>query len=66
MASFQSKQVGRGRERENIKFIVPFHSNTTRNRKFKKNSKKIQIFEKYHYDFISIQNGLEKDEKERK
>ena len=33
-----------------------------RNRKFQKNNKKIK---KYHYEFISSQNGLEIDEKER-
>ena len=59
MASFQ---VGKGRERENIKIIVPFRSNPLRNRKLKKNSKKIQ---KYHYGFISSENGLENAEKVR-
>ena len=63
---FKPKQVGKGRERENTKIIVLFRSNTTQNRKFKKNSKKIQIFKKYHYGFISIQNRLENDEKEKK
>ena len=63
---FKSKQVGKGRERENIKIIDPFRSNPTRNRKLKKNSKKIQRFKKYHYGFISGQNRLEKDEKETK
>ena len=63
---FKSKQVGKDRERQNIKIIVPFRSNPTRHRKFKKNSKKIQIFKKYHYGFISSQNRLENDEKERK
>ena len=63
---FKSKQVGKDRERENIKIIVPFRSNPTRNRKFKKNSKKLQRFKKYYYGFISCQNRLEKDEKERK
>ena len=33
-----------------------------RNREFQKNNKKIK---KYHYEFISSQNRLEKDEKER-
>ena len=33
-----------------------------RNTKIQKNNKKIQ---KYHYEFISRQNRLEKDEKER-
>ena len=65
-ASFQVKQVGKGRERENIKIIVPFRSNPTRNRKLKKNSRKIKIFKKYHYGFISSQNMLEKAEKEKK
>ena len=36
-----------------------------RNRKFQKNNKKIQKIKKYHYEFISSQNRLEKDEKER-
>ena len=62
---FKSKQVGKGQERENIKIIVPFRFNLTRNRKFKTNSKKIQIFKKYHYCFISSQNRLEKAKKER-
>ena len=31
-----SKLVGKGRERENIKIIVPFRSNPMRNRKLKK------------------------------
>ena len=26
MASFRAKQVGKGRERENIKLIIPFRS----------------------------------------
>ena len=36
-----------------------------RNRKIQKNNKKIQKIQKYHYKFISNQNRLEKDEKER-
>ena len=54
------------RERENIKIIGPFRSYTTSNRKFQKNSKKIQKVKKYHYGLISSQNRLEKNEKERK
>ena len=38
----------------------------TQNKKFQKNSKKIQKIKKYHYGFISSQNKLEKTEKERK
>ena len=35
------------------------------NRKFQKNNEKIQKIKKYHYEFISSQNRLEKDAKER-
>ena len=45
--------------------IVPFRSCPAHNRKFQKNNKKIQKIKKYHYEFISRQNRLEKDEKER-
>ena len=53
---FKAIQAGKGREREKINIIVPFRSNTARNRKF----------QKYHYGFISRQNRLEKAEEERK
>ena len=66
MASCQPQQVGKGRERQKIKIIVPFRSNPTRNRKFQKNSKKSQKIQKYRYGFISSQNRLENDEKKRK
>ena len=42
MASCQPQLVGKSRERQKIKIIVPFRSNPTRNRKFQKNSKKSQ------------------------
>ena len=48
-----------------MKIIVPFRSCPMRNRKFQKNNKKIQKIKKYHYEFNSSQNRLEKDEKER-
>ena len=35
------------------------------NRIFQKNNEKIQKIKKYHYEFISSQNRLEKDAKER-
>ena len=66
MASFQSK-IGwkRPRKIENKNHhSVSFLSGTKQ--KIKKNSKKIQKIRKYHYEFISNQNKLEKDEKERK
>ena len=68
MASFLSKiglkKPGK-RENNNYRF-VPFRSYTTRNRKLKKNSKKIQKVKKHHYGFFSRQNRLENAEKERK
>ena len=36
-----------------------------RNRKFQKNSKKLKKIKKYHYDVISIQNRLEKAQREK-
>ena len=36
------EQVGKGREGKKINIVVPFRSNSTRNRKLKKNSKNIQ------------------------
>ena len=64
MASFQVKigwKTQRKRENKNCRFVL-FRSYPTCNRKFQKNSKKIQ---KYHYGFISSQNRLENAEKER-
>ena len=65
MDSFEAK-IGwkTQRKRENKIFhSIPFHFYPTRNRKFQKNSKKIQ---KYHYGIISSQNRLENAEKVRK
>ena len=42
MASFQDKQVGKGREREKIKKIVPMSSYPTRNREFQKIAKQFR------------------------
>ena len=50
---------------EKIKIVVPFRSHPTRNRKFQKNSKKIQKIKKYHYGVISSQNWLEKAKGEK-
>ena len=64
MASFQAKigwKTQRKRENKSC-HSVPFYSYPTRNRKFQKNSNKIQ---KYHYGIISSQNRLENAEKER-
>ena len=66
MASFQAKISWKWpRKREKKKKIIPTSSYPTRNRKFKKNNKNIQKIKKYHYGFISSQNWLEKDGKER-
>ena len=55
MASFQAK-IGWKRlwKRENKNYpSVPFRSYTTHDRKYQKNSKKIQKIKRYHYGFIS-------------
>ena len=55
------------RKTENKNFhSVPFRFYPTCNRKFQKNSKKIEKTKQYHYGFISSQNRLEKAEKEKK
>ena len=63
MASFQPKQIRKGREREKIKIDFPFRSYPTGNRKFQKKKKKIK---KYHFGFIPSQYRLEKAEELRK
>ena len=67
MAPFQAKISWKTqRKRENKNFhSVPFRSYPTRNRKFQKNSNKIQKIKKYHNGIISSQNRLENAEKER-
>ena len=53
------------RKRENKNYCsVPLRHDTTRNRKFQKNTKKIQKIIKYYYDFISSQNKGGNAEKE--
>ena len=66
MNSFLAKIGWKRMRKREIKIIVPSLSQLTRNRKFKKDIKKIKKIKKYHYGFISSQNGLEKSEKERK
>ena len=67
MASFQHKiGVWKGRKREKIKIVSPFHSNSTSNWKFQKKKKKNQKIKKYHCGFIPSQNRLEKAEEWRK
>ena len=60
---YKPKQVCKGWKREKIKIIVPLRSYPMRNRKFQKNNMKIKKIKKYHYEFVSSQNRLEKDEK---
>ena len=65
LASFQAKigwKMPRKRKNKNYRSIPLL---LDRNRKFQKNSKKIQKIKKYHYGFISSQNRLENAEKER-
>ena len=49
-----------------MKFILPFRSYPIRNRTFEKSSEKFQKIKKYDYGFISCENRLEKNERERK
>ena len=55
MAPFQAKiHKGRQRKRENKNFrSIPFRFHTTRNRKFQKNSNKIQKIKKFMGSFQS-------------
>ena len=67
MASFPGK-IGRKRQRkrENKKLSFRFVPTRCLKENSKKNSKKIQKINKYHYGFISSLNWMEKDEKGRK
>ena len=68
MGPFQDKigwKAQRKRENKNCRFVL-FRSYPTRNRKFQKNSKKIQKIRKHYYGLFSSQNRFEKGEKERK
>ena len=62
----RAKEVGKRLEMEKIKIIDTFRFFPTGKRKFRRNSKKIQKIEKYHYGFIPSQNSGENAEKERK
>ena len=56
----QKRQRNRGNKNNRS---IPF---PTGQRTFQKSSKKIKKIKKFHYDFISGQNMLEKAEKEKK
>ena len=66
MASFQVKTGWKRPRKKEYKNYRSVSFQPDAKQKIKKNSKKIQRFKKYHYGFISSQNRLEKDEKERK
>ena len=67
MASFQD-EIGwnspRKRENKNYR-SVPFRSYPTRNRKFKKEAKKLLKLKYYHYGNISSQNRFGKGQENR-
>ena len=46
---FKPKQVGKGRQKEKIKIIVPLRSYPMRNRKLQRNSKKIKKILLWHH-----------------
>ena len=66
MKTFHAKIGWKWMRKREIKMIIPFLSFPTRNRKFQKNTKKIQKIYKYHCGFITSQNRLEMAKKERK
>ena len=59
---FKPKQVGKGRQKEKIKIIVPLRSYPMRNRKLQRNSKKIK--KNTIMASFCAKNRLEKEEKE--
>ena len=61
-ASFQAKICWKRLRKREKKIIALFRSFPTGKGKFKKNSKKIQKIEKYHYGFIPWKNRLENAE----
>ena len=66
MTSFKPRQVGKGREREKIKKIIPMGSHQTRNRKFQKNSKKFKKLENTIITSFQAKISWEKAKKEGK
>ena len=66
MASFQAKVSRKSPRKGENKNFRSLSFLPSRNRKFQKNSKKIQKIKKYHDGFILSQNRLDKAEKERK
>ena len=62
-----TKQLKRQRKKENKNYrLVSFRPYKTRNRKFQKNSNKIQKIKKFHYGLVSSKNRFENGETERK
>ena len=59
-------RLEKAEKEKKLKSTVSFRLYPTRNRKFQKNSKKIQKIKKFLYGFISGQNKMEKAWKERK
>ena len=66
MASFQAETGRDSQRKQKKKIIISINYYPTTNRKFSKNSKKIQKIKKHHYVFISSQNGSGEAGKERK
>ena len=66
MAFLSQNWLGKAEKEKKKKKIVLMSSYPTRNRKLKKNSKKVYKIKKHHYGFSSGQNKLGMAEKERK
>ena len=63
---FKPKQVGNGRQRENVKIIDLLRSYSTRNRKFRRNRKKLKKLTNTIMAAFQAKNSLEKEEREIK
>ena len=66
MASFQAKMGGERPRKREKKIIVPINSYRTRNRKLKKNSKKIQKIKKHQNGSFQAKTGQERPRKKKK
>ena len=60
------KQVGKGRERDKLKILIPVRSYPTQNRKLQKIAKKFKKFKNTIMASFKAKNRLEKEKKEIK
>ena len=63
---FKPKQIGNGRQRENVKIIDLLRSYSTRNRKFRRNRKKLKKLKNTIMASLQGKNRLKKEENQIK